>query len=98
MELYRQLVSFIKEVAPSWRKSQQDNLALLSQALFFRRSLVLTELARAYPIPEVRRVKSPKHGLLHRVKRVWRFLHNPRLDNEGLMRRLTVLSYSVCQS
>ena len=30
--------------------------------------------------------------------RIWRFLSNPRLDTEEMMRRLTVLSYSVCQS
>ena len=98
MELYRHLVPFIKEIAPSWRKTQAANLALLCQALFGRHSLALTELARAYPIPKVRKVRNPKHGLLHRVKRLWRFLSNPRLDTEEMMRRLTVLSYSVCQS
>lgn len=98
MELYRHLLGFIKELVPSWRATQQVNLALLAQALFLRRSLVLTELARSFPIPEVRKVESPKHGLLHRVKRLWRFLHNDLLDTEGLSKALTVLSYSVSQS
>jgi hypothetical protein len=98
MELYRHLLPFIKEVAPSWRKTQLINLALLCQALFRRHSLALTELARAYPIPDVRRVRNPRHGLLHRVKRLWRFLANDRLDTEELMGRLTVLSYSVSRS
>lgn len=98
MELYPQLLSFIKEVAPTWRKTQLANLTLLGQALFQRHSLVLTELARAYPIPPKRKVDRPKHGLLHRVKRLWRFLHNPHLDLEALMLRLTRLSCSVCRS
>lgn len=98
MELYPQLLPFIKELAPTWRKTQLSNLVLLSSALFQRRSLVLTELARSYPIPATRKVARPKHGLLHRVKRLWRFLANPRLDDSALMLRLTRLSYSVCRS
>ena len=98
MELYPQLLSFIKEVAPTWRKTQRANLAFLGQAIFRRHSLVITELARAYPIPLERKTPSPKHGLLHRVKRVWRFLANPKLDHEALMLRLTRLSCSVCRS
>lgn len=98
MELYPHLVSFIKEVAPSWRKTQVRNLALLSQAIFRRHSLVITELARAYPIPEGRKVVSPKHGLIYRVKRLWRYLSNPKLDHDSLMLRLTRLSCSVCRS
>ncbi len=99
MALYPLLLSFIKEVAPTWRKTQMSGLALLAQAIFRRHSLVLTELARAYPIPEERKVACPKHGLLHRVKRVWRFLHDSaKLDEASLMRRLTILSCSVCRS
>lgn len=98
MELYPQLLLFIKEIAPSWRKTQLVNLTLLAQAFFHRRSLVLTELARCYPIPSQRKVEHPKHGLLHRVKRVWRFIRNPRLDQEALMLRLTRLSCSVSKS
>jgi len=71
---------------------------LLCQALFARHSLVLTELARAYPVPSQRKTAKPKHGLLHRVKRLWRFLHNRRPDQAGLMLRLTRLSCSVCRS
>ncbi len=56
------------------------NLALLGQAICQRRSLVITELALAYPVPADRKVDLPKHGLLHRVKRIRRFLTNPRLS------------------
>lgn len=99
MELYPLLQSFIKELAPSWRKTRVSGLALLAQAIYRRHSLVLTELARAYPVPEERKVARPKHGLLHRVKRVWRFLRDSaKLDEAALMLRLTILSYSVCRS
>ena len=98
MELDPHLLSFIKEIAPTWRKTQLVNLALLAQAIFRRRSLVLTELARAYPVPNERKVDCPKHGLLYRVKRIWRFLANPRLDHEALMLRLARLSCSVSKS
>ncbi len=99
MELYPLVLSFIKEVAPSWRMTQVRGLALLAQAIFRRHSLVLTELARAYPIPVERKVVCPKHGLLHRVKRVWRFLHHSgKLDEAALMKRLTILSCSVCRT
>ena len=43
-------------------------------------SLCLSELARAYPIPDERRVQDPKHCLLHRLKRLWRFTTNERVD------------------
>ncbi len=42
--------------------------------------LRLSELARAYPRPPVRRVAVPKHDLLYRLKRLWRFLNNERVD------------------
>jgi hypothetical protein len=96
MQLYPQLFAFFKEIAPTWRKTQLVNFALLGQAIFQRRSLVLAELARAYPIPSQRKVANPKHGLLHRVKRLWRFLRNTRLDQTALRLSFTRFSYSVC--
>lgn len=98
MPLYTQLIAFCKELAPSWRKTQLTNLALLSQAIFRRRSLVLADLARSYPMPSQRRLNHPKHGLLHRLKRLWCFLDNPRPDEEVLSQRLLRLSYSVCRT
>jgi hypothetical protein len=98
MQLYTRLLPFCKLLAPTWRKSQLVNLALLAQAIAQRHSLVLTELARAYPIPTQRKTVKPKNGLLHRLKRLWRFLDNPRPDPADLMLRLTRLSCSVCRS
>lgn len=98
MTLYNQLFPFIKELAPTWRKTQLVNLALLASALFHKRRFLLSELARTYPIPVQRKVPKPKNGLIYRVKRLWRFLDNDRLDEDGLMQRLVRLSYSVCRT
>ena len=42
-------------------------------AILKKRTLCLSELARTYPTPNKRRVAAPKHRLLHRFKRLWRF-------------------------
>lgn len=66
--------------------TQATNLALLVSALLAKRTTCLSELARAYPRPAVeqRRLPAPKHDLLHRLKRLWRFLDNPRIDAQAL--------------
>ena len=79
MRWYQKVLDEIKEVLPL-RATQRVNLALLVGALLERRSCILTELARSFPRPYRRRVKTPKHDLLYRVKRLWRFLNNPRVD------------------
>jgi hypothetical protein len=60
--------------------TQKTNLALLVSAILKKQTLCLSELARAYPTPKERRVDSPKHDLLHRLKRLWRFTDNERVD------------------
>lgn len=49
-------------------------------AILKNRTLCLSELARAYPTPSKRRVAVPRHCLLHRIKRIWRFTNNERVD------------------
>src|SRR5688500_14335336 len=49
-------------------------------AILKKRTLCLSELARAYPTPKERRIAAPKHDLLHRIKRLWRFAGNVRVD------------------
>ncbi len=44
----------------------------------------MADLARADPTPPVRRVPAPKHDLLHRLKRLWRFVDNGRVDAVAL--------------
>jgi hypothetical protein len=46
--------------APFLVPTQQTNLALLVSAILKKRTLCLSELARAYPTPKERRVASPK--------------------------------------
>lgn len=86
MPWYPRVHVAIKRVLPQLLATQATNLALLVSALLAKRSSCLSELARAYPRPalEQRRVPAPKHDLLHRVKRLWRFLDNPRIDAQAL--------------
>jgi hypothetical protein len=70
----------INAAAPFLARTQKTNLALLVSAILKKRTLCLSELARAYPTPKERRVATPKHCLLHRLKRLWRFANNERVD------------------
>src|SRR5215218_9635769 len=70
----------INVAAPFLVVTQKTNLALLVSAILKKQTLCLSELARAYPTPEKRRVPAPKHDLLHRLKRLWRFTDNERVD------------------
>jgi hypothetical protein len=80
MRWYAQVHAAVQRVLPTLRATQAANLALLVGALLARRTLNLSDLARASPAPVAPRVARPKHGLLHRVKRLWRFLGNARVD------------------
>jgi hypothetical protein len=91
MEVYHMIDAFCKEIAVTWRKTQRTNLALAVRAIFQRRTLTLSHLAQHFPCPEKPRVAEPRHPLWHRLKRLRRFLGNPRLKTEDLFRRLTRL-------
>ena len=95
MPWYLRIHAAIQQVLPTLVPTQATNLALLVSALLAKRSSCLSELARAYPRPdpEQRRVPSPKHDLLHRLKRLWRFLDNPRIDAQAL--QLAVISTTI---
>ena len=80
MPWYYRVRTAINAAAPFLAPTQQINLALLVSAILKKRTLCLSELARTYPTPKVRRVASPKHDLLHRIKRLWRFIGNERVD------------------
>jgi hypothetical protein len=86
MRVYPDMLQFIKFLAPLWRKTRLVNLALLASAILSRRSLNLSELARAYPSPE-------KH--CYRLKRLWRLLENRDLDFSPTGNSFTTLSYSI---
>src|SRR5207248_2607480 len=69
---YAQILAFVQQLAPTWRKPQHVNFAHLIGALVERENLALSDLARALPP-----LTQPLHG---RVKRLGRFLDNPHLD------------------
>jgi hypothetical protein len=77
---YYRVRNAINAAAPFLVPTQTTNLALLVSAILKTRTLCLSELARAYPTPKERRVAVPKHCLLHRLKRLWRFTNNRRVD------------------
>jgi hypothetical protein len=77
---YNRVRSAINVAMPFLAPTQATNLALLVSAILKKQTLCLSELARAYPTPEERRVSTPKHDLLHRLKRLWRFTENERVD------------------
>lgn len=80
MPWYNRVLSAINVAVPFLVLTQATNLALLVSAILNKRTLCLSELARAYPTSKERRVAAPKHDLLHRLKRLWRFTENERVD------------------
>lgn len=84
MPYYYRVLSAINATAPFLASTQKTNLALLVSAVLKKRTLCLSELARAYPTPKKRRVRAPKHDLLHRLKRLWRFTANERVEALGI--------------
>lgn len=80
MPWYYRAKAAINAATPFLAPTQKTNLALLISAILKKRTLCLSELARAYPTPTKRRVLAPKHCLLHRLKRLWRFTNNERVD------------------
>ena len=80
MPWYYRVKAAINAAMPTLVPTQATNLALLVSAILKKRSLCLSELARAYPSPQERRIAAPKHDLLHRIKRLWRFVDNERVE------------------
>jgi len=64
----QELLHFVTDLLAAWRKTRLRVLALGSLALVRRRRLTLCGIARG--LDSTTRV-------LHRVKRIWRFLSNP---------------------
>ncbi len=66
----QQFQQFVSAIVPSWRRSQHKVLALCVRALVIRRCCTLSALARALP---------PTTHVRYRLKRLARFMDNPRL-------------------
>jgi hypothetical protein len=92
MPWYCRIREAINTAVPFLVSTQTTNLALLVSAILKKRTLCLCELARAYPVPAERRVKDPKHCLLHRLKRLWRFTANERVDAKEVQLALSSAS------
>lgn len=67
----QQFRQFVAAIVPSWRRSQHKVLALCVRALVIRRRCTLSALARA--LPDTTHVR-------YRLKRLARFMSNPRLQ------------------
>ena len=93
MPWYCRVRSAINTAMPFLVPSQATNLALLVSAILKKQTLCLCELARAYPAPKKRRVAAPKHDLLHRLKRLWRFTDNERVD--ALAVQMALVPYTI---
>lgn len=93
MPYYGSIHSAINSVMSFMASTQKTNLALLVSAILIKQSLCLSELARAYPVPANRRVAAPKHCLLHRLKRLWRFTDNERVD--ALQVQVALIAHTV---
>jgi hypothetical protein len=81
---YDDAVTFVQNLAPTWLKPQQVMLAQLLCALQERPSLCPTELAGALPDGPHAQSRQSLHG---RLKRLNRFLDNPRLDEPEILLR-----------
>jgi hypothetical protein len=90
---YCRVKAAINTAMPFLVPTQKTNLALLVSAILKKRTLCLSELARAYPTPHKRRVVAPKHDLLHRLKRLWRFIDNERIDTQDV--QLALVSHTI---
>jgi hypothetical protein len=95
MTVYSIIDIFCKEVAVTWRKTRRTNLVLAMYAMFHRKTLTLSHLAQQFPCPHKPKVLEARHPLWHRLKRLRRFLSNPRLRTQDWFRRLTRLALCV---
>jgi len=89
---YCRVRQVINTALPFLLSTQATNLALLVNAILKKRTLCLSELARAYPIPGQRRVRAFEHCILHRLKRLWRFTANKRVDAQEV--QLVLISHT----
>lgn len=95
MAVYSMMRTFCNEMVAEWHAYQRTNLVWSMYALFVRRSLVLSHLAQHFPMRAQATGRGVRHVLWHKLKRLRRFLCNPRLKMEALYQRLTYLALAV---
>jgi len=82
----QELLHFVTDLLPTWRKTRRRVLALGSLALVRRRRLTLCGIARG--LDSTTRV-------LHRVKRIWRFLSNRAVDPREVVGALARIAFGL---
>jgi len=80
------LLRFVTDLLPSWRKSRRKVLALGVQGLIQKRRLTLTALARGMASP---------CRIIHRVKRLWRFVNNRAVDPLDAIGALALQAFTL---
>ena len=85
-KLRAHLEQLFRALLPQLRKTQRENLARAVVGFLLARRPQLAALARTWHQPQIHRVRQrdPGHTLRAQVKRLWRFLNNPRLDPVAL--------------
>jgi len=82
----QELLRFVSDLLPAWRKTRRVVLALGSLALLRRRRLTLCGIARGM---------ESHTRVLHRVKRIWRFLSNRGVDPRQVVGALARQAFRV---
>ena len=82
----QRLYQFVETLLPSWRKTRLKVLALGAQGLMRRRRLTLSGIARGMDSP---------CRVIHRVKRLWRFINNAAIDPREVVTALAGEAFSV---
>ena len=77
---------FVSRLLPEWRKTRRKVLALGVEGLLQRRCLTLTGIARGLGI---------RTRVIHRVKRIWRFISNPAVDPRAVISALGRQAFQV---
>lgn len=83
--LQQHIYHFVVDLVPSWRKTRQKVLALGAQGLIQHRRLTLCAIARGM---------ESHTRIIHRVKRLWRFIDNPAAKPEEIVTALVQRLFS----
>jgi hypothetical protein len=82
----QRLFQFVTDLLPSWRKTRRRVLSLGVQGLIQKRQLTLSALARGM---------ESSCRVIHRVKRLWRFVNNRAVDPRDAVGALATLAFNV---
>lgn len=82
----QELLHFVTHLLPTWRKTRRKVLALGVQGLVRKRRMTLCALARGM---------ESQCRVIHRVKRLWRFVNNPAVAPSDAVGALTVRAFSL---